>query len=380
MPDVRPDALAIPSAAPRRAPEPARRGRVSVEIRQHAPGWYRGLLLAGGIGAGLAAAAAILVATGVGLSDLAQEFVVAVATNPTNLSAVLVQAAPLAIVGLAAAVAFRVRFWNIGIEGQMICGAIAATAVAIHDLGPAPVRIGLMLLASAAAGAAWMLAPALLRIRLGLNEIISTLLLNYVAFNGLLHLLYGPWRDPASSFPNSEQYEPAERLGALGWESLTWALPLAVALVALGWWLLAVSRFGFLARVAEANPRLGEAQGLPMTGVVLAAALLSGALAGIAGFTVCAGVEYRMTQSFFGGYGFSGILIAFLARNDPLGALAASVLVGVLFVAGQSLQVFYAVPAAMVQLIQAVIVICVAASDFLVHHRVRWVPARGPDG
>ncbi|WP_375462745.1 ABC transporter permease [uncultured Methylobacterium sp.] len=380
MPDARPEALAIPSGAIRRVSEPPRRGRVSVEIRQHAPGWYQALLLAGGIGAGLAVAAAILVATGVGLSDLVQEFVVAVVTNPTNLSAVLVQAAPLAIVGLSAAVAFRVRFWNIGIEGQMIFGAVAATAVAIHDVGPAPVRIVLMLLASAAAGTAWMLAPALLKIRLGLNEIISTLLLNYVAFNALLHLLYGPWRDPASSFPNSEQYDAAERLGPLGWENLTWALPLAVALIALGWWFLAVSRFGFLARVAEANPRLGEAQGLPMTGVILSAALLSGALAGIAGFTVCAGVEYRMTQSFFSGYGFSGILIAFLARNDPLGALAASVLVGVLFVAGQSLQVFYAVPASMVQLIQAVIVICVAASDFFVHHRVRWVSGRGSDG
>jgi simple sugar transport system permease protein len=116
-----------------------------------------------------------------------------------------------------------------------------------------------------------------------------------------------------------------------------------------------------------------------MTRVMLAAALLSGALAGIAGFSICAGVEYRMTQSFFSGYGLSGILIAFLARNNPLGAFVTAILVGVLFVAGQSLQVFYGIPGAMVQLIQAVIVISVAASDFFVRHRVRWVSGRRSD-
>lgn len=370
---------AIPVPLLSASPEPPRRGRLAVEIRQHAPGWYRALVLVGGVGAGVALAAAILLASGIGLSDLAQEFVVGVVTNPANLSAVLIQAAPLAIVGLAAAVAFRVRFWNIGLEGQMIFGAIAATAVAIHDVGPAPVRLPLMMLAAALAGMAWIAVPAFLKIRLGLNEIISTLLLNYVAFNALLHLLYGAWRDPASSFPNSEQYDAAERLGELGWENLTWAAPLAVLLTLLCWWLLEVSRFGFLSRVAEANPRLGEAQGLPMTRVLLAAALISGGLAGLAGFTLCAGVEYRMTQSFFSGYGFSGILIAFLARNNPLGALVTAILVGVLFVAGQSLQVFYGIPGAMVQLIQAVIVISVAASDFFVRHRVRWVSGRRPD-
>ncbi|MCJ2043880.1 ABC transporter permease [Methylobacterium sp. J-078] len=372
-----PEALPVPLLSA--APEPPRRGRLTVEIRQHATGWHQGLVLAGGLALGMALATAILLACGVGLSDLIQEFVVSVVSSPASLSAVLIQAAPLAIVGLAAAVAFRVRFWNIGIEGQMILGAVAATAVAIHDVGPAPLRLVLMMLVAALAGMAWVLAPALLKIRLGLNEVISTLLLNYVAFNGLLHLLYGAWRDPASSFPNSEQYEAAERLGELGWENLTWALPLAGLLTVLCWWLLNVSRFGFLSRVAEANPRLGEGQGLPMTRVMLAAALLSGGLAGIAGFSICAGVEYRMTQSFFSGYGFSGILIAFLARNNPLGAFVTAILVGVLFVAGQSLQVFYGIPGAMVQLIQAVIVISVAASDFFVRHRVRWVSGRRSD-
>ncbi|WP_238313917.1 ABC transporter permease [Methylobacterium organophilum] len=380
MPDTAPSAMLLtppPASKPASRPNPEaprrRTRRLAVEIRQHAPGWLQAAALSGGLLAGLACAAAILMASGVGLSELAQEFVVSVVTSPESFAAVLTQAAPLAIVGLAAALAFRVRFWNIGIEGQMISGAIAATAVALADLGPAPLRLGLMGLAAALGGALWMLGPTLLRLRLGLNEIISTLLLNYVALNGLLHLLYGPWRDPESNFPNSALFGPAERLADLGWQNLTAALPLALVLLLAGWWLIDVSRFGFLMRVAEANPRLGQAQGLPMTRVLLAATLLSGALAGVAGFAICAGVEHRLTQSFAVGYGFSGILIAFLARNNPLAVLVVAFAVGTLFVAGQSLQVFYQIPSSAVQLVQAVIVLCVAASDFFIRHRLRWI-------
>jgi general nucleoside transport system permease protein len=255
----------------------------------------------------------------------------------------------------------------------MIFGSIAATAVAIFEIGPLQFRLLIMMLAAAAAGGAWILVPTLLRLKLGVNEIISTLLLNYVAFNFLLHLLYGDWRDPKSSFPNSKQYDVPARLSLVGWENLTYALPLALALVIVCWWLLGVSRFGFFARFAHANPRMAVAVGIPVAAVVVGSALASGALSGLAGFAISAGVEYRLTQSFFIGYGFSGILIAFLARNTPLGVLVVSLLVAVLYVVGQSLQVFYQIPGSMVQLIQAIIVICVAASEFFIQHRLRWV-------
>jgi simple sugar transport system permease protein len=347
--------------------------RLNVEVRQHASALFQTGVVATGLAVGLAIAALILMTSGVGLSALAEEFIISIFSNPRNLSAVLVQAAPLLIVGLSAAVAFRVRFWNIGIEGQMIFGSIAATAIAISDVGPASLRLVLMGLAAAVAGMAWIAVPALLRIRLGINEIISTLLLNYVAFNFLLHLLYGAWRDPKSSFPNSEQFDGTERLSLLGWENLTYALPLALLLALVCWWLLNVSRFGFFTRVVQANPRMAGAVGLPVTAVILSSALVSGALSGIAGFAITAGVEYRMTQSFFVGYGFSGILIGFLARNNAIAAVMVAFLVAVLFVAGQSLQVFYQIPGSMVQLVQAIIVICVAASDFFIRHRLRYV-------
>lgn len=347
-------------------------GRFHLEVRQHVSALRTALTIASGLVVGTAISVVILMASGVPAPDLINEFVIVIFTSARNISAVLEQAAPLIVVGLAASLAFKARFWNIGIEGQMIFGAIGATLIAIIDIGPEPLRLILMALAAALAGVLWIALPTFLKLRLGVNEIISTLLLNYVALNFLLHLLYGAWQDPVSSFPHSEQFEEVERLADLGWQNLNWALLVAVALTILIWILLSVTRFGYMVNFVNANPVMARAVGIPVATVTAAAALGSGAVAGLAGFTISAGIEYRMTQSFFLGYGFSGILIAFLARNNPIGAAVVAVFMAVLMVAGQSLQVFYQIPFAMVQLIQAIIVICVAASDFFIRHRLHW--------
>ncbi|ODN71116.1 ABC transporter permease [Methylobrevis pamukkalensis] len=324
----------------------------------------------GGLVLGLAISVALLVGAGVEPSALLDEFVLVFLASPQSAASVLFQAEPLMFTGLAALLAFRARFWNIGIEGQMIAGAIIATAITLLPGIPDPLRLPVMALGAAIGGMAWIALPALLRLRLGVNEIITTLLLNYVALNGLLWLLYGPWKDPVSGFPYSAEYTAAERLPSLGWGRVDLALPLAILIALAIAFLLARSRFGFLLRFVEANPAASGALGIDVTKVVLTAVLASGALAGLAGFVVSAGVEYRMTQSFFVGYGFSGILIAFLARNRPILALVVALLVGLLMVGGQSMQVFYQIPGSMVQLIQAVLVITVAASDFFVGHRI----------
>lgn len=355
----------------------ASRWRLGLEVRQDMPAAQQAALIFAGLAAGLLIAALILASAGVGFGALYAEFVVSIFSSPQSLSAVLVQMAPLLIVGLAAAIAFRVRFWNIGLEGQMIFGSIFCTLVAITDFGPAALQLPLMFAAAALGGMLWVAVPLFLRLRFNVNEIISTLLLNYVALNFLLHLLYGSWKDPKSSFPNSEQYNPWERLPSLGWENLTLALPLALVLALVLWWLMDRSRFGFFSRFAHANPKMARAVGIPLVPVMTVAVLMSGALAGVAGFAISAGIEYRMTQSFFAGYGFSGILIAFLARNNPLAAIPVAFLIAVLFVAGQSLQVFYQIPGAMVQLIQAIIVMTVAAADFFIRHRIHLLKGGG---
>jgi ABC-type uncharacterized transport system permease subunit len=334
--------------------------------------WYQALILGWALVVGLGISAALLVAAGVKPSALFDEFIVENCSDPENLHSILFQAAPLIFVGVSAALAFRVRFWNLGIEGQMIWGGIAATAVSFYDIGPPALRLFLMMLFAALAGAAWIVVPLWLRVRWRVNEIIVTLLLNYVALNFLLHLLYGPWLDPKDNFPHSPQFRAFERLPELGF-GVSSALGLALLFTALSGWLVLVTRFGFFMRFVHNNDRMALAVGVPIGLVTLVSALLSGALSALAGFVIAAAQEGRLTQSYFEGYGFSGILIAFLARSNPVAAMVVAILVAVLFVSGRSLQVFYQIPFAMVQLIQAIIVISVAASEFLIRHRVHWV-------
>jgi ABC-type uncharacterized transport system permease subunit len=357
----------MPEAARRRGPV-----RVLVSVREATPRWFELVITLSAVLISLAVCALILVSAGVPADKLADEFIVATLLDTENLRAVLAQAAPLILVGVGAAVAFRVRFWNLGLEGQMICGSIAASAIALFHVGPDSLRLELMAAAAAAAGALWVLIPALLKVRLGVNEIISSLLLNYVAQNFLLHLLYGAWKDPKMAFPHSPEFGAFERLPEIAW-GIGAALPIAIAGTLLAWWLVRFTRTGIYMRFVQANATMARAAGLPVVVTTLAAVLVSGSFAALAGYGLTAGQEGRLTQSFFVGYGFSGILIAFLARNNPPVALIVAVLVAMLFVTGQSLQVFYQIPFAMVRVIQAIVIVGVAASEFLLRYQVRLV-------
>ncbi|PKU23445.1 ABC transporter permease [Telmatospirillum siberiense] len=347
-------------------------GRLNLEIRTNLAMGRQMLILVGAALIGILVSAAILVAAGVPFGELLSEFVIQTLLDPASRQAVLAQAGPLVLVGLAGSVAFRTRFWNLGLEGQMIWGSIAATALSVFDFGPPGVRLPLMLAAAATAGLAWSGLAFYLKERFRVNEIISTLLLNYVALYLLLDLLYGAWQDPKDSFPHSPQFRDFERLPDWGWPIHGELLLALLATVAV-FWLLSLSRFGLYIRFVHENKGAARALGVPVRAVMLASVLLSGALAGWGGFIITDVQEGRLTQSFFDGYGFSGILIAFLARNNPLAAAMVAVLIAVLFVTGQSLQIFYQIPFSMVQLIEAIIVMTVAASEFLIRHRLRWV-------
>ncbi len=376
LPSPPPAPAAAADAPPRRRFVPLLERRYTLELRQQL-GWpQQAAILALAVAVGLFVCGAILVAAGVAPADLVNEFVVQTFTDPQNLRAVLFQAAPMVMVGLAAATAFRARFWNLGLEGQMVWGAIGATAVSLYAVGPPGLRLWLMAAAALACGLLWVVLPAVLKIRLGINEIISSLMLNYVAANFLLHLLYGAWKDPKDAFPYSPKFEAFERLPDIagGFSS---AIVLAALVAVAAWWFVDKSRAGLYLRFVHAGSRVADAVGVPVRRLVAGSVLLSGALAGLAGFLVAAGQEGRLTQSFYSGYGFSGILIAFLARNNPLAASVVAVLVATLFVAGRSLQVFYQIPFSMVQLIQAILVVCVASSDFFIRHRIRAVGQKG---
>jgi general nucleoside transport system permease protein len=344
--------------------------RLVLDVRQSLPAWKQALFLGGSLAVGLAISVAVLAVAGISPIELGGELIGVF--NADSLRAVLVQAAPLILVGLSASLAFRIGFWNLGLEGQMLFGGIFATAISIYHIGPPETRLLLMGIASAVGGSLWCLLAGFLKIKFKVNEIIATLLLNYVAVYFLFHLLYGAWQDARSAFPQSTPYQPFERLWDLGF-GINSGLLISIGAIIVAAWLVHFSRLGFYMRLISANRNMARVVGIPIQTVTLWTVAISGACAGIAGFVNVASQEGRLTQSFAGGYVFSGVLIAFLSRNDPIVVAVVGFLIAVLFITGQTLQVFYQIPFTMVQMIEAIIVMSVASSEFFVRHRIRWI-------
>jgi ABC-type uncharacterized transport system permease subunit len=348
----------------------ASRSRFVLDVRQSLPAWKQSVFLFASLAVGLAISVGILWAAGISPIELAGEL--AGVFNSDSLHAVLVQAAPLMLVGLGASLAFRIGFWNLGLEGQMVFGGIFAGGVSIYEIGPPITRLLLMAVASAIGGGLWCLLAGSLKLRFRVNEIIATLLLNYVAVYFLFHLLYGAWQDAKTAFPQSTPFQPFERLGEIGY-GINAGLLVSIGAIVAAAWLIHVSRIGFYMRFISANPNVARVVGVPIRAVTIWTVAISGACAGLAGFINVASQEGRLTESYADGYVFSGVLIAFLSRNDPLIVAVVGFLIAVLFITGQTLQVFYQIPFTMVQLIEAIIVMSVAASEFFIRHRVRWI-------
>ncbi len=330
--------------------------------------------LLGGIGFGILLAIVLLLLNGVDLKGIVNEFILYSFTNSRGLAQTLTTATALLLVGSASAVALKLRFWNIGVDGQVWLGAIAASGIAIHDVGPPSIRIYTMAVAAALAGAAWIALPLVLRMKLNVNEVIATLMMSYIAFLLAQHLLYGGWRDPATSFPVTENFAVEnEQLTAIGFGHVHTGLWLAligalfVSYFALG------SRLGFYMTAVGSNLRGAVAAGVPAGLTLCIGVLAAGALCGLAGFTVVAGQEYRLTQHVAHGYTFSAILIAFLARFNPLAVIPVAFLVAGLFTAGETLKAFYQLPLSLILVVESVILLSVVAFDFFARYKISVV-------
>lgn len=293
-------------------------------------------------------------------------------------SETLTRATPLIFTGLAAAVAFRARLFNIGAEGQLYAGALAAVAVGgVHDSAgwalPLPLLFTLMLLAAAAAGALLLLGPALLKSRLGVDEVVTTLLLNFMALLGVSALLDGPMKDPtALGWPQSVALQPELELSRLieGTRVHT-GLLLAAALCLGVWVLMRFTVLGFDIRATGANARAAAFAGVATGRTALLVAVLSGALAGLAGAVEVAGRTSYVTLDMSPGYGYSGIVIAMLAGLHPLGVLAASIFVAGVQVGADSMSRAVGVPTYIADVIVAASLLSVLVATLLTQYRVR---------
>ena len=295
------------------------------------------------------------------------------------LSETLTRAIPLMLTGLAATVAFKARLFNIGAEGQLYVGALAAVAVGgLHggtgfDLPPA-LLFGLMMLAAALAGALLLLGPALLKAKLGVDEVVTTLLLNFIVLLFVSLMLDGPMKDPtAMGWPQSVALRDDMELAKLIPQTrvhtgLLWACGLAVAL----WVLMKHTVLGFDIRAVGANPRAAAFAGVPVTRTVVAVAMLLGALAGLAGAIEVAGRTSYLTLDMSPGYGYSGIVIAMLAALHPLGVVLASVFVAGVLVGADSMSRAVGVPTFIADVIVATSLLSVLVATLLTQYRVRW--------
>ncbi|WP_374315711.1 ABC transporter permease [Aquabacterium sp.] len=299
------------------------------------------------------------------------------------LSETLTRATPLILTGLAAAVAFRARLFNIGAEGQLYLGALAAVAVGgQHPEGlwaplaqlPLPVLQAVMVGAAALAGAVWLLLPALLKSRLGVDEVVTTLLLNFVALLLVSMLLDGVMKDPmAMGWPQSVALQPELEYGRLLERTrlhngLLWAIGLAVLL----WVVDRYTTLGLAMRAVGANKEAAAFAGLPVQRTVIIVALISGALAGLAGVGEVAGRTSYVTLDMSPGYGYAGIVIAMLAGLHPLGVVAAAVFVAAVLVGADSMSRTLGVPNVLADVVVALALLSILVTALFARYRIVW--------
>lgn len=281
---------------------------------------------------------------------------------------------PLLFTGLSVAVALRIGAWNIGAEGQFNIGALCAAGVALFVPGPFWLILPLMVLAGALGGALWILVPTLARAWADVSELITTLLLNFVAMLVVYYVATGPWLDPSGRALATTARLPV-RVPEL-WGIVHWGLPVAVLLALLLALAFGLTRWGYEVRMAGSNAGAARYAGMPVTRHLVAVMLLSGALAGLGGMMEVAGTVGRLQGGISNNYGYLGIMVAVLARAAPLGVLASALLMAVILNGGIILQT-QGLTTNTVLAMTGLILLFAAIGDELAHYRLRRIEGRG---
>jgi len=282
------------------------------------------------------------------------------------LSETLVTATPIMLCALGVAVAGRVGLMNIGVEGQLLAGAVGSTFVALSLPSTTPpwAMLSLMCAAACACGALWSAVPALLKVRLGVNETIVSLLLNYVAALVVEFLIHGPWQDPTTtSWPQTQAFPASAELLHLPGSRVHLGIFIAVAIGIILSIILARTRAGFRANVIGQNPEAAKYAHYPVNRYLIIAMLLSGAVAALAGFSQVSAIEGRLRSGLSPGYGYSGFLVCWLSRQNPLAIIITAVLLGGFLSGADSLQLSEKLPFATVNILQGAIFLFLLASQ-----------------
>ncbi|MEQ1938469.1 ABC transporter permease [Mesorhizobium sp. CN5-321] len=342
-----------------------------LEARQRTPAWMNLALPLAAVVAALVLCSGLIALAGAGVFEAYGVMFSSAFGDSYAITETLVRAAPMIFTGLAVAVAFRAKFWNIGAEGQLLAGAIASCAVGAIPM-PGPLAMLLMALSGAAAGAAVALVPAILRVRLKVDDVVSSLLLNSIIFYALMALIEGSWKDPLSGYPISPPIEDSANFPVL-MEGTRLHLGVLVALLAapVVWFVISRTTLGFRIRVTGENPEAARYGGINVQRVLLSAAILSGGLAGLAGVGEVGGVHFQVMSDISPGYGYSGIVIAMLARLNPLGVVPAAIFLAAVMTGAEAMSRATGVPAFLSDVIQGTALLSMLVALLFTAYRIR---------
>ncbi len=288
---------------------------------------------------------------------------------------VALKAAPLVIIALGLSMGNRAQVWNIGAEGQYVIGALSAAGVGIaFGTSGGFFVVLLMVIAGMIGGGAWAAIPAVLRTRFNVNEILSSLMLTYVALQVLGYLVGGPWKDPnGRNFPATAPLDPSQTLPVWPGSTVHLGVLIAVILPFVFWVIMSRSEFGYQVRVVGSSPTAARHGGFDSKRTIWATLVIGGTMAGLAGALEFTGVLHKVDLGFASGYGFTAIIVAFLGRLNPIGCLVAGIVLAVTYVGGQMAQTSVHIPNSTAGIFQAMMLFFILASDILVRYRVRVI-------
>ncbi len=296
--------------------------------------------------------------------------------NPSGFAAVLTRMIPLLLCGVGLAIAYKALFWNIGAEGQLLLGAIAAIGIGVFVPGiPDPLLLPIILLMGFLLGALWGIVPTILKLKLNINEVITTLMLNYIAINLVRYLIYGPWKGPYN-FPLSDL------LPGSAWEPLIprtsiYIISLILALIfAFGsYFLLFKTTIGYEIRVVGENIKAAKYAGINYAKTLIITMIISGGLAGLAGAGLMTGVQHRLThpEAISPGYGYTAIIVAWLGGLNPISIIFTSLFISILIVGGQNIQILLGLPFGVVNIFNGVILAVIIAFEFFKKYKLNFV-------
>jgi simple sugar transport system permease protein len=350
--------------------------RLTIEFDQiqHASAMRRTAITIGSVLAALVACGLVILVSGQNPITVYRAMLNGSLGDTYALTETLVKMTPLLLTGLGVSIAFRMQLWNIGAEGQLYMGAVAAagTALFLFPNARGLILIPAMVIAGAIGGALWGAAPGILRAFFNANETITTLMLNYVAILFTQYLVHGPWRDPDGfGFPGTKPFPDAAVLPHYQTYRVHVGLLFGLAAALILYSILRRSRFGYELEVIGDNPRAARYAGMSTRRLIVIVLAVSGALAGIAGMSEVAGVGHSLQRSVSPGSGYTAIIVAWLGRLNPLAIIVVSFLLSTILVGSDQLQTAIGLPGSVGPMLQGAILFFLLAGDVLTRFRIR---------